>query len=190
MDTMTDIELRPRPWWAALVAGIASIVLGLFLVVAPQMSLIVLVTFLGVYWLVRGIFSIAEIFVGKREDWPWLLVLGLLGIGAGLIVLRHPLYAAALVPTVLVLVLAVDAVILGLVNLYRGFTGAGVWAVVLGLLDLIVAALLFAQPLLAAGTLTITLGVLFIIGGIVLTYLAIRTRSTVAEMERKMRKAA
>jgi len=184
------MRTAPGKWWVPLVAGIASIVLGLLLIVSPGMSLLVLVTFLGFYWLIRGIFSIAEIFSPDREvGWGWLLTLGLLGVFAGLIVLRHPLYAAAFLPTVLAIVIGIDAILIGLINIYRAFTGSGGWAAVLGILDIIVGGVLLASPVLAGLSLPIALGVLFIIGGIALIWLSFSTRGAMRREERMMKAA-
>src|SRR5258708_9650199 len=51
------------PWWVVLIEGIFSLILGIFLITAPGMTTVFLVTVLGFYWLVRGIFSLVGIFI-------------------------------------------------------------------------------------------------------------------------------
>lgn len=190
MTTMTA-ERRQGSWWLALLTGIASVILGLFLVTSPAMSIAVLVTFLGAYWLVRGIFAIVEIFTGNAAvSWGWLLILGILGIAAGLIVLRNPLYSAVLVPTLVVLLLGIDALIMGVINFVRGFTGSGGWTAVLGVLDVIIGIILLARPVSAVLALPIILGILAIIGGVSLIVVSIRDRGAGGEVPKERRMAA
>src|SRR6266487_6059869 len=120
------------------------------------------------WWLIRGIFAIIEIFLPDRSiHWGWLLFMGILGIIAGIAVLRHPLYATALVGTFLVIFLAVDGLIMGIMGLVRAFMGAGWGTGILGVLTIIIAIILFANVLVATLALPLVLGVFMIIGGIV-----------------------
>lgn len=78
---------RAFPWGMVLIEGIFSLMLGIFLITAPGMTTIFLVTVLGFYWLIRGIFSLVAIFTGETGmHWGWLLFSGILGILAGLLV--------------------------------------------------------------------------------------------------------
>src|SRR5438552_1372609 len=92
-------------WWVFLLQGVAGILLGLMLITNPGATVVALVTFLGFYWFFTGILSLVRVFVDRSVPWIWSLLSGILGILAGLIVLRHPLLAAITVPTVIVIVL-------------------------------------------------------------------------------------
>jgi len=128
---MTTATMDPQAetksmWWVPLMGGIAAIILGLLLLTAPAMTTATLVVFLGIYWLVAGIVGIVTIFTRKdKKGWGWSLVLGILGIIAGILVLQHPLWSTVLVPAVLVIVLAIDGLIIGVMQLIQGFTGGG-----------------------------------------------------------------
>lgn len=189
-----EVVMTERPvksWWLGLLQGIATLILGLFLVISPGMTTAVLVTFLGAYWLVRGVFAIVEIFTGDSSvSWGWLLTLGILGILAGLVVLRHPLYSAVIVPTLIVLLLGIDALIMGVVNFIRSFSGGGIWTAVLGVVDVIIGALLLASPVGFAIALPVALGILAVIGGIVMIVVSIRDQSATSEMTGEKRMAA
>ena len=126
---MTTTSLSSQPsniWWLFLLQGIAGIILGLMLITAPGTTLIAMVTFLGFYWLITGVLSLVQMFVDRSIPWIWSLLSGILGIAAGILVLRHPLLAAVTVPTIIVIVLGVEALIMGFVNLIAGFKGGGV----------------------------------------------------------------
>ena len=102
--------------------------------------------------------------------------MGVLGIIAGMAVLRHPLYATALVGTFLIIFLAIDGLIMGIMGVVRSFMGAGWGTGILGVLTIIIALFLFANWLGATLALPIVLGALLIIGGIVAIFYSFRVR--------------
>jgi uncharacterized membrane protein HdeD (DUF308 family) len=164
-------------WWIPLIGGIAAIILGLLLLSAPAMTTATLVVFLGIYWLVAGIVSIVTIFTRKdKKGWGWSLFIGILGIIAGLLVLQHPLWSTLLVPAVLVIVLAIDGLIIGVMQMIQGFTGHGFGHVVLGILSIIFGVILLANPWLATLGLPYVLGFFAIVGGIVAIVQAFRMK--------------
>jgi uncharacterized membrane protein HdeD (DUF308 family) len=135
------------PWWAVLIQGIAAIILGILLIVSPRMTTLVLVQFLGIYWLVSGIFDIVAIFVNSTL-WGWKLLSGILGILAGIIIIQHPLWSAILIPTTLVIILGIQGIIIGAISLVRAFRGGG-WGIgILGIVSIFFGLVLLAALLL------------------------------------------
>jgi LPXTG-motif cell wall-anchored protein len=171
------IEEVGIPWWVVLVEGIFALIFGIFLITAPGSTSVFLVTVLGFYWLIRGIFAIIEIFIPNTgTHWGWLLFMGILGIIAGLVVLRHPIYATAIVGTFLIVFLAVDGLIMGILGLIRAFTGAGWGPGILGILTIIIAIFLLINVYSAVSALPIVIGAFLIVGGIVAIFYAFRIR--------------
>lgn len=161
-----DSYERASDWGLVLLQGIAAFILGIFLISAPAATLIVLATFIGAYWLIAGILSIVRIFTGtNKAHWVWALFAGTIGILAGLIVLRHPLYSAILGPAVLIAVLGVMGLIMGAINLVRGLTGDGAGTFFIGVFDAILGLILLGSPVVAATFLPIVAGILALIGG-------------------------
>src|SRR6266571_4697698 len=155
------------PWWVVLVEGIFALIFGLLLISAPGSTSLFLVTVLGFYWLIRGIFSIIEIFIPNTgTHWGWLLFMGILGIIAGMVVLRNLGYATVLVGTFIIVFLAVDALIMGIMGLIRAFTGGG-WGPGI---------LLFTNVFGAVLALPIVIGAILIVGGIVAIFFSFRIR--------------
>jgi uncharacterized membrane protein HdeD (DUF308 family) len=170
-------EVVAYPWWLILVEGIFALIFGIFLLTAPFASSVFAVTVLGFYWLIRGIFAIIEIFLPDRSiHWGWLLFFGVLGILAGLAVIRNPLYATALVGTALIIFLAIDGIIMGIMGVVRAFMGAGWGTGILGVLSVIIGAFLLANVWGATLALPLVLGVCLLIGGIVAIVYAFRVR--------------
>ena len=173
----TAVDAAEFPWWVVLVEGIFALIFGLFLITAPGATSVFLVTVLGFYWLIRGIFSIIEIFIPNTgTHWGWLLFMGILGIIAGMVVLRNLGYATVLVGTFIIVFLAIDALIMGIMGLIRAFTGGGWGPGILGILTIIIAIFLFTNLLGAVLALPIVLGAFLIVGGIVAIFYSFRIR--------------
>jgi len=101
MTTVTQSDMAPgRPmlhmlakaWWLVLLRGIAGIVFGVLAFMWPGLTLITLVLFYGAYALVDGVLALIAAFTGGTKPVPtwWLVVVGLLGIVAGLVTFLYP----------------------------------------------------------------------------------------------------
>ncbi len=167
-------------WWLVLLRGIVLSLFGVLLLTAPGATLSSLVIFIGIYWFIHGIFSLVGIFVGRSSlHWGLLLLDGMIGILAGVFVLNHPLFTAFLIPTTLVIVLAVFGLLMGTINLLQGIKGDGAGAVVLGIINVLFALFLLSHPAMVAmfaSFLPITIGILGIVGGVSLLVKAFSLR--------------
>ncbi len=175
--TATALETQGFPWWVVLIEGIFALIFGLLLITAPVSTSLFLVTVLGFYWLIRGIFSIIEIFLPNRSiHWGWLLFMGILGIAAGMVVLRNLVGATIVVATFVIVFLAVDGLIMGILGLIRAFTGGGWGPGIMGILTIIIGLFLLTNVFGAALALPIVLGAFMIVGGIVAIFYSFRLR--------------
>jgi uncharacterized membrane protein HdeD (DUF308 family) len=164
-------------WWIFLLQGFAGIIVGLMLVTQPGATMVALTTFLGFYWLITGLLGLVQVFVDRSTPWIWSLLSGLVGILAGLFVLRHPLLAALTVPTVLVIVLGIQGLAMGVLQIIGGFKGGGIGPFILGGINILVGILLLGSPIAAALAVPLVFGVLLLIQGAGLIILAFRTRA-------------
>ena len=121
-DAPADVAGRlSYPWWLVLLEGVAALILGILFLTNTAMTTAVVVVFLGVWWLIGGIFALISIFVGDDETaWYWKLLKGIIGILAGLIVIQHPLASAIIVPTTVALLLGIMGVIYGAIGIGPG----------------------------------------------------------------------
>lgn len=164
METAQNVESTNRGM--LFIQGIGMLIIGFLFVTAPQTSTVVLVSFLGFYWLASGIVSLVRSTLSEyRAYWGRNLFLGLLGIAAGLAVLRHPLYSTVLIPTTLVLFLGIDGIAMSFVNFARAFSGEGITAAIIGIFDLIFGVILLTSPLYSATLLPLVLGGFSLLGG-------------------------
>jgi len=106
----------------------------------------------------------------------WSLLTGVVGILAGLFVLRHPLVTALTVPTLIVIILGVQGLIMGLLEIINGFKRGGIGSFILGAINLLVGLLLLSSPLAAALAVPFVFGVLLLVQGIGLIIWAFRVR--------------
>jgi uncharacterized membrane protein HdeD (DUF308 family) len=168
---------RSGIWWIFLLQGIAGVALGLLLVTEPGATTIAIVTFLGFYWLIMGIFALVRVFVDQSVPWVWSLLVAIVGILAGLSVIKHPLLAAIGVPTAIVVIIAIQGLVMGGLEITSGFRGAGVGSFILGTIYVVISLLLLAKPVAAAIAVPLVFGVLLLVQGAALIVLALRART-------------
>jgi len=171
----TSMGEKQVPWWPVLLQGIAAIIIGVLLLVEPRMTTAVLVQVMGIYFQVAGIVNLVSLFV-DRTSWGWKLLLGVLGIIAGMMIIKHPLWSSLIVPATIVLVLSIEGLIIGIVGLVQAFQGAGWGAGILGVPTIIFGILLILNPVIAGFALPFVLGILAVMGGILALVAAFQMR--------------
>jgi uncharacterized membrane protein HdeD (DUF308 family) len=177
MATTTPQADQSDIWWVFLLEGIAALLFGVLLITQPGATLVALVVFLGFYWLMMGVLEIVRVFVDRSVAWYWSLLIGILGIIAGMIVLNHPMFAAVLLPTTIVLYLGVIGLVIGATQIVGGFTGGGIGSFALGVINVLIGLILLAAPMAAALAVPLVFGVLLLVEGAALIIWAFRVRS-------------
>ena len=177
MSTTAVPSQQSNIWWVFLLQGFMAIILGLMFLTAPGATLVVLVTFLGFYWLITGVLALVRVFVDRSVPWIWSLLVGIVGILAGIFVLHHPLLAALTVPTALVIILGVQGLIMGVLDIIGGFKGGGFGSFILGAINILVGMLLLGSPIAAALAVPLVFGVLLVVQGVALIVWGFRVRA-------------
>lgn len=169
-------QARSMPWWIPLIQGIALLIVGILLFTSPIRTTLFIVQVLALYWFLSGIFEIVSIFL-DRTAWGWKLLGGIIGILAGYYVLTTPALGAIILGFTLVIMLGIQALILGIVNIIQALRGAG-WGIgVLGVINVIFGVILLGNSLIATATLPWVLGAVAVVGGISAILMALRLRS-------------
>jgi uncharacterized membrane protein HdeD (DUF308 family) len=164
MESVRTQILR-GPWWLMLITGIAAVVLGIFLILAPVRTTVALVQILGIYWLITGVFSLVSLIV-NRANWAWKLFTGILSIAAGVFILLLPLSFTGTLLASLLFTAAAAGILAGSALLVVAFFERS-WGVgILAVLSIIFGILMFLNPLITAVALRFALGGLVILGGI------------------------
>lgn len=164
------------PWWVILLQGIAAVIIGILLLTETSATIFTLVVLLGIYFLVAGVFDLIGIFVDSNA-WGWKLFTGVLGVIAGIVILRDPYWSTVLVPLTLTWILGGIGVVMGAVQILRGIQGAGWGAGLMGLLTLVLGVLLLLHPVYSTLVLAWVLGAWAIVGGVVGIFASFRLRS-------------
>ena len=164
-----------KKWWVLLLRGILLIIIGLLAFVSP----LTWVIFVGIYVLIDGVTMLMSGFSDQpagQSRWP-LLILGVLGLLAGLIILWNPELGAITLTTVI----AAWAIVGGILTIIsairvREEIDNEWWLVLSGVLAIIFGILVFTNVL--AGVLTIAwiFGIFAIAVGILSIVLAFRVR--------------
>ena len=135
-----------------------------------------LVSFLGFYWLMMGMLALVRIFVDPSVPWGWSLVIGVVGILAGVFVVRHLLVAALIMPTAIVVALGVQSLVTGALEIAVGIIGAAAASFILGSVYALAGLLLLGSLHAAVLAAPVAFGALFLLQGAALTLFAFRSR--------------
>jgi uncharacterized membrane protein HdeD (DUF308 family) len=159
-------------WWLLLLRGIAGIIFGILAFVWPGLTLLTLVILYGAFALVDGVLTLVAAFTGSAKPVPtwWLVVVGLLGIGAGVVTFAWPVITAV----VLVLIIGAWALvhgifeIIGAIQLRKEIDNEW-WLILSGALSVVFGLILLFAPgagalglIWAIAAYSIAFGILFI----------------------------
>jgi uncharacterized membrane protein HdeD (DUF308 family) len=164
-----------KKWWVLLLRGILLIIIGLLAFVSP----LVWVTFVGIYMLFDGMSFLLAGFSdqpGGQSRWP-LLIIGVLGLLAGLLILWNP----ALGGITLTYVIAAWAIVTGVLTIIsalrlREEIDNEWWLVLSGVLAIIFGVLVFQNVLAGILTIAWVFGIFAVVVGILSIALAFRVR--------------
>jgi uncharacterized membrane protein HdeD (DUF308 family) len=164
-----------------LILGISAIVVGGLLLwgslITKVETYFLLVTVLGIWWLVDGIFDIVGLFV-DRTAWAWKLFIGIVSIIAGGYILMYPIATGLVLPQIFVLMLGIWGLMEGIVLLIMAFRGGGWAAGILGVLAIVFGGILIANYSVPGMGLTMiwVAAIWGLFGGIVMVIQAFRLR--------------
>ncbi len=159
--------------YAFLLGGVTAVIFGLILIFRQEEALALLMVLLGLWWLIQGAFMLFAVFV-DRSDIGWKLVLGVLGVVAGVLVLSNPGTAADAFQGVIGIVLGVIGVLVGVTALFGSFRGAGFGAAVFGVVSILIGLLVLFNAEFSTTLLITLLAILLLIDGVAGIYMAIR----------------
>lgn len=144
MPVFSAVRTMSEHWWVVLLRGILAILFGVLAFAWPGLTALILVTLWGAYALVDGVFGVVA---GIRGKWTSLVILGLLGIAAGIVAFLWP----GLTAVTLLWILAFWAIAAGAmqiaaaIRLRKEVQGEWLW-VLSGLLTIGLGILFFLRP--------------------------------------------
>jgi len=158
--------LRPglHPWWIVLLFGILLVALGVVFFMTPVVTTLVLITFLGAYWFVSGLFSLGSLAV-DRTNMGWKIFLAIISIIAGVLIMGYPLYGTVIILSFFVIFIGFWACFIGFAHLFSAFKEKDAANAVLGIISILFGLILLVFPLLTAELLPFVAGALCLVGG-------------------------
>jgi uncharacterized membrane protein HdeD (DUF308 family) len=173
-------------WKLFLVEGIILMLLGLASVMLPLIATIAIALVVGWVFLLSGIVGlIATLRMRGAPGFWWSLYSGILGVAAGIVLLRWPLGGAFSLTVILTVFLALEGIVSIMFALDHKRELSGRWAMMLisGVVDLILAGVIGAGlPGTAAWAIGLLVGVNMIFGGSALIAMALHARGTAARL--------
>jgi uncharacterized membrane protein HdeD (DUF308 family) len=115
------------------------------------------------------------VFIDRTDMW-WKLILGLLGVTAGIVVLANPVQSGELLGSALAIVLGVIGVVTGLVAIIGGFRGGGFGAILFGVVSAAVGLLFIFYPEGSFTTMVTIVGIILMVDGVVAIFLALTAK--------------
>jgi uncharacterized membrane protein HdeD (DUF308 family) len=174
---MTDPLAGARSSGGILIgAGAISVIAGVLAIAYPDITLLALAIFAGVNLIILSALSLIDAFDSDADSGVRALaaVLGVLGLIAGLVVLRRPDESLLAI----LLVLGIWLVVSGAVAFFRAFQDAAGRAprMVVALCEIVLGILLLALPDLSLKTVAVLAGIGFLLRGLLAIYAGLQLR--------------
>ena len=167
-------------WVLFLVEGIVLLGLGFLAILLPPLATLGITILLGWLFLISGVTGlIASFWARQAPGFWWSLVSAVLGIGAGLVLLVSPGSGALSLTLILIVFFVIEGVasVMYALEHRQQLTGSWGWMLVSGIIDLILAAMVFAGlPGSAAWAIGLLVGINMIFGGSALIAMALAAR--------------
>ena len=168
-------------WVLFLVEGIILLVLGVLAIIVPMLATLAVAIFIGWLFLISGVVGVITTFWARHAPgfW-WSLLSAVLGIAAGVVLLAWPVTGAVSLTLLLIVFFIIEGVasIMYAFEHKRELSGRWGWMLVSGIIDLILAAIIWAGlPGTAAWALGLLVGINLLFGGGAMVGMALHARS-------------
>ena len=171
--------LYQRTWWSLLIRGLVAVLFGILAITWPDRILEFIVTLLGIFVLVVGIFATVGALMHRAASKRWMLVLipGLIGIIIGIITIVWP----AVFTVIIFYLIAIWALVHGIMEIHNALKlrkdVQGEWMPILvGVVSVIFGLVLLVKPLTAGAVVTWVVGLCVLVLGVLWLILAFRAR--------------
>ena len=167
-------------WKLFLVEGIVLVVLGILAILIPMAASIAVTIILGWLFLVSGVVGLFTTFWARgAPGFWWALVSAVLATAAGIVLLLWPLSGVVSLTLLLIVFFIIEGVasIMYAFEHKKDLSSRWVWMLVSGIIDLILAALIWSGlPGTAAWALGLLVGINMLFGGTSLIAMALHAR--------------
>lgn len=170
-----------KHWWAILIRGIIALVFALLAFCATGFTLELLLIFLGVYFILDGLFSVIGSFMAmeKHRNWWMLMFEGVFSLLAGMFVFVLPDVSLL----IMLYIVAFWAILTGIFELLASLSAS--WATpgkvlfgIVGVFSIIMGVLVFLYPNFSINVAIWLLGIYALVIGLSLIFFGLRLRAS------------
>lgn len=153
------------PWWLVLLWGLLSLIVGIMFLTTPGMTTLIMITFMGAYWLVGGLFTLGSLFSDK-SNMGLKIFLAVVNILAGIVILLYPLYSTVFIISFFAIFIGFWAVFIGAAHMFQAFRTKDGGTGVVGIFSIIFGLIILIFPFIAAEAIPFIVGIVAILSGI------------------------
>jgi len=171
-------------WVLFLVEGIILVILGIAAIVLPPIATLAFTIIIGWIFLASGIMGLITTFWARQAPgfW-WSLISAIIAIAAGVVLLLWPITGTLSLTLVLIAFFVIEGIvsIMYAIEHRNQLSGRWGWMLVSGIIDLILAGIIFAGlPGTALWALGLLVGINMVFGGVALIGMALAARNPAA----------
>ncbi|QDS89173.1 hypothetical protein EC9_33700 [Rosistilla ulvae] len=168
-------------WWVLLLRGLLLIVLGLYALFSPGLTLLAWAFMIGCFLIADGVLAVVAGLAGWTESRGWTIFRGVVAIAAGVFAAGHPALIGAVAAMTVVLLIAAGSILSGILEIIvairerKAIEGEG-WMILDGVFSILFGVVLALAPLFSASVLIRISGGFAILFGLVAIYCAFQFR--------------
>ncbi len=119
-------EMLKDAWWLLMLQGVVGVLFGILAIFWPGLTLVTLVYLFSAYVLAWGLIEMVHglLSIGSRSTWWMTLLFGLVGLGVGVYLIRHPHVTFA----TFILVIGITLIFRGIIDFFAALLGTGMRA--------------------------------------------------------------
>ena len=167
-------------WGLFLAEGIILVLLGIAAIVLPPIATLAFTIIIGWVFLISGVVGLFTTFWARHvPGFWWSLISAIIGIAAGVVLLLWPITGTLSLTLVLIAFFVIEGIvsIMYAIEHRNQLTGRWGWMLVSGIIDLILAGIIFAGlPGTAVWALGLLVGINMLFGGAALIAMALAAR--------------
>ena len=171
-------------WALFLIEGIILVILGLAAIALPPIATLAFTIIIGWVFLISGVVGLFTTFWARHvPGFWWSLISAIIGIAAGVVLLLWPITGTLSLTLVLIAFFVIEGIvsIMYAIEHRNQLTGRWGWMLVSGIIDLILAGIIFAGlPGTAEWALGLLVGINMLFGGAALIAMALAARHPAA----------
>jgi uncharacterized membrane protein HdeD (DUF308 family) len=167
-------------WLLFLIEGIILVILGMAAIILPVVATIAFTILIGWLFLISGGVGLATTFwMRNAPGFWWSLISAIVGIAAGIVLLLWPISGSVSLTLVLIAFFVIEGIvsIMYAIEHRNQLTGRWAWMFLSGIVDLILAGIIFAGlPGTALWALGLLVGINMVFGGVAMVGMALAAR--------------